>query len=138
MPSIFSNSTSQAQRQSEHAPTLPPSNVTSPSTSSLVYLHTDVGFSNLPNWILQNTRNQGTNLNLLVIGAPGKGKSTLLNMLFDAQVLAPTRQRHPAKELGEKAIEFVEYENVVTEAGVQVQVNIVEVIGFGELGQSKE
>lgn len=46
------------------------SSVSSPamSPSQLVYLHSDVGFGNLPNWHLQRVRKEGTQFNLLVIG----------------------------------------------------------------------
>lgn len=111
---------------------------TSPAISTpgpFITLHTDVGFSNLPNWYLQRVRKQGTFLNLLLVGAPGKGKSTLVNTIFAHTVLPSSRPRYPSKTGG---MEFAKYRAEVQEAGVKVDLEVVEVLGFGEIGQSKD
>lgn len=68
-------------------------------------------------------------------GAPGKGKSTLLNSLFNHPVLPPNRSRYSQQQ---QKIEFAEHRSEVVEAGVRVGVEVVEVLGFGEIGQSKD
>lgn len=142
--------------------------------SSVVFLQNDVGFSNLANWHLQQARRgiysnrqqpksptgDGVSnsagsattsifepqFNLLVVGAPGRGKATLLNTLFDSPVLPFNRPRYPTKIsndgsngqnflIKDNLVEFIEYQSKVEEAGVQLELNIVEVLGYGELGQ---
>ena len=58
-----------------------------------------------------------------------------MNTIFAHNVLPASRPRHPGKEGG---LEFAEYRAEVQEAGVKVDLEVVEVLGFGEIGQSKD
>lgn len=93
----------------------------------------EVGFGSLSNHFLQRSRVNGANFNLLVIGPAGCGKSTLLSNLYNQEILPSDRRRYARIP---NALEFIDHESVVSEAGVNLSLKVTEVLGYGELSFS--
>jgi septin family protein len=74
---------------------------------------------------------------LIVIGAAGSGKATLLSSIYQQEVLPSERRRYARTIDG---IEFADYSAEVQEAGITLRLNVTEVLGYGELsfGGSKK
>lgn len=90
----------------------------------------DVGFGSLSNHFLQRCRRDGADFNLIIIGAAGSGKATLLSSIYQQEVLPSERRRYARTIDG---IEFADYSAAVQEAGVTLRLNVTEVLGYGEL-----
>lgn len=74
---------------------------------------------------------RGFNLNLLVVGEAGLGKSTLINTLFNRQLYNPREPKDPSKERPSSvSIETVESE--IEENGVKLNLTVVNTPGFGD------
>lgn len=90
-----------------------------------------VGFGSLSNHFLQRSRRDGSDFNLLVIGAAGCGKSTLLSNIYNHQVLPADRRRYTRVP---GTVEFIEHLSRIDEAGTTLRLKVTEVLGHGELG----
>lgn len=90
----------------------------------------EVGFGSLSNHFLKRSKRDGADFNLLVIGPAGCGKSTLLSNLYNQEILPSDRRRYVRIP---NSIEFIDNESVVAEAGVELRLNVTEVLGYGEL-----
>lgn len=89
----------------------------------------DVGLSNIPNRCLLEAKYQKHELNLMLIGPAGCGKSTLINSLCCREVLSPIRQRFPG---GFDVCAMKEYSTAWSEGGVELELSLTEVLGYGE------
>ncbi|CEP24318.1 CDC3 [Cyberlindnera jadinii] len=90
-----------------------------------------VGFANLPKqWHRKSIRN-GFNLNLLVVGEAGLGKSTLINTLFNRELIGPQPPRDPAEERP-SSVTIHTVESDIEENGVKLHLTVVNTPGFGE------
>ena len=87
----------------------------------------------LSNHFLQRSRVNGANINLLVIGPAGCGKSTLLSNIYNQEILPSDRRRYARIP---NALEFIDHESVVSEAGVNLSLKVTTVLGYGELSFS--
>lgn len=91
----------------------------------------------MSNHFLQRCRRNGTDFNLIIIGAAGSGKATLLSSIYQQEVLPAERRRYARTIDG---IEFADYTAEIQEAGITLRLNVTEVLGYGELtfGGSKK
>lgn len=94
----------------------------------------EVGFGSLSNHFLQRSRKDGSDFNLLVVGPAGCGKSTLLSNLYHQDILPADRRRNARIA---DAVEFIEHESEIVEAGVALRLKVTEVLGYGELSFGK-
>lgn len=92
-----------------------------------------VGFSNLPQQWHQKSIRQGFDLNLLVIGESGLGKSTLLNTLFEVPVHdldAPHSYESSDSKNGGIGISTTKIE--LNESGVKLRLSVIDTPGYGD------
>lgn len=92
-----------------------------------------VGFSNLPQQWHQKSIRQGFDLNLLVIGDSGLGKSTLLNTLFEVPVHdldAPHSYDDGDSKNGGIGISTTKIE--LNESGVKLRLSVIDTPGYGD------
>lgn len=87
-----------------------------------------VGFSNLPQQWHQKSIQQGFDLNLLVVGESGLGKSTLLNTMFEVPV--HDLDAPHSYENGELTVQTTRVE--LEESGVKLRLNVIDTPGFGD------
>merc|ERR1712131_523877 len=89
-----------------------------------------VGFANLPNQIYRKSVKDGFEFNLMVCGASGLGKSTLINSLFLTDVYSAD---YPGPSMRIKKTLKVEKTHVtLVENGVQLYLTVVDTPGFGD------
>lgn len=90
-----------------------------------------VGFANLPKQWHRKSIRKGFNLNLLVVGETGLGKSTLINTLFNKELYQQKAPRDPAEERP-SAVTIKTVESDVEENGVKLHLTVVDAPGFGD------
>eukprot|EP00918_Siedleckia_nematoides_P038352 GHVU01083341.1.p1 GENE.GHVU01083341.1~~GHVU01083341.1.p1 ORF type:complete len:542 (+),score=73.41 GHVU01083341.1:25-1626(+) len=89
-----------------------------------------VGFANLPNQIYRKSVKQGFDFNLMVVGASGLGKSTLVNSLFLTNIYG---EDHPGPSLRiHKTVKVEESKVILKEGGVHLRLNVIDTPGFGD------
>lgn len=88
-----------------------------------------MGLSNIPNRRLVEAKHSRHPLNLVLIGAAGCGKSTLINALACKPVLPENRPRYPE---GHGTCSIASYHGELEEGGVVVDLTVSEVLGYGE------
>ncbi|KAJ8143575.1 hypothetical protein OXX80_000472 [Metschnikowia pulcherrima] len=93
-----------------------------------------VGFANLPKQWHRKSVRRGFTFNCMVIGESGMGKATLINTLFNREVLAP--KVDDAKSVdndgGEPPLRIENTTADIEEDGVKLKLNIITAPGFGE------
>lgn len=93
-----------------------------------------VGFANLPKQWHRKSIRRGFSFNLMVVGAKGLGKSTLINTLFNKQLYkidtAPKASYPDPDEPVEVEIETVSSE--IEENNVKLNLTVIDAPGFGE------
>ena len=94
-----------------------------------------VGFANLPNQIYRKAVKRGFDFTVLVVGASGIGKSTLINSLFLSNIY--DAKNHPAKEsllkMSEQTLKISEHTVLLKEGSVELRLHLVDTPGFGDL-----
>ncbi|KAH3681455.1 hypothetical protein WICPIJ_007612 [Wickerhamomyces pijperi] len=90
-----------------------------------------VGFANLPKQWHRRSFKQGFNLNLLVVGESGLGKSTLINTLFNKELYKPKEAKAAAEEKTE-SVTIKTTEADIEENGVKLHLTIVDTPGFAD------
>jgi len=106
------------------APPTPPVDTKPPSIPTLeVTGH--VGFSSLPDQLVQKAVEQGFTFNLMCIGETGIGKSTLMESLFNMNLPFPPC----IQEM--KTVELRSHTFDIEEGGVKLKLALVETAGFG-------
>jgi len=89
-----------------------------------------VGFADLPNQIYRRAVKDGFEFNLMVCGASGLGKSTLINSLFLADIYS---DEYPGPSRRVKKTLTVDKTHVtLVENGVQLHLTVVDTPGFGD------
>lgn len=86
-----------------------------------------VGFANLPKQWHRKSVRRGFNLNVMVVGEPGLGKTTLVNTLFNKQVLS---KDHPLED-EDTPLKVVLTASEIEEDGIKLRLNVVTAPGFG-------
>lgn len=90
-----------------------------------------VGFANLPKQWHRKSIRRGFNLNLLIVGESGLGKSTLINTLFNQEIYPTNEIKDPAAERPlQVTTEHVERD--IEENGVKLHLTVVDAPGFGD------
>lgn len=93
-----------------------------------------VGFANLPKQWHRKSVRRGFNLNIMVAGASGLGKATLINTLFNRQILTPgLGEENEEDEEGEKKhqVKIKTTEETIDEDGVKLKLSVITTPGFG-------
>ncbi|KAK0181715.1 hypothetical protein PV327_003976 [Microctonus hyperodae] len=89
-----------------------------------------VGFANLPNQVYRKAVKRGFDFTLMVVGASGLGKSTLINSMFLADIYSA---EYPGPSLRVKKTVAVETSKVMLkENGVNLTLTVVDTPGFGD------
>ncbi|CAG0920199.1 unnamed protein product [Notodromas monacha] len=89
-----------------------------------------VGFANLPDQVYRKAVKRGFEFTLMVVGASGLGKSTLINSMFLADVYS---KDHPGPSQRIKKTVQVETTKVLLkEKGVNLTLTVVDTPGFGD------
>ncbi|XP_067627229.1 protein peanut [Eurosta solidaginis] len=90
-----------------------------------------VGFANLPNQVYRKAVKRGFEFTLMVVGASGLGKSTLINSMFIADIY--NAEQYPGPSLRRKKTVAVEATKVLLkENGVNLTLTVVDTPGFGD------
>lgn len=87
-----------------------------------------VGFSNLPQQWHQKSIRQGFDLNLLVVGDSGLGKSTLLNTLFEV----PVHDLDAPHDYDGSTIGIQTTKIELDESGVKLRLSVIDTPGYGD------
>ena len=91
-----------------------------------------VGFANLPKQWHRKSVRRGFNLNIMVVGASGLGKSTLVNTLFNRDVLKAGHDHPSNADVDLSSGKTVQNNHlVIEEDGVKLNLNVVTTPGFG-------
>lgn len=93
-----------------------------------------VGFANLPKQWHRKSVRRGFSFNFMVVGESGLGKRTLVNTLFNKEVL-PKKEVVDTNNVEDDTSQAVQIENhsaVIDEDGVKLKLNIITTPGFGE------
>lgn len=83
-------------------------------------------------WHRKSVR-RGFSLNIMVVGESGLGKSTLINTLFNREILSQSTDTAESEDLAESTA--VRIENTaaeIEEDGVKLKLNVITTPGFGE------
>ena len=110
-----------------------------------------VGFANLPKQWHRRSLRRGFNLNIMAVGEAGLGKKTLINTLFNRDVMSKNgghklnefdddqgedfedAETEPlGKEGGDKGVRIKSTEAEIEEDGVKLKVSVITAPGFGE------
>ncbi|KAG5421849.1 CDC3 [Candida metapsilosis] len=110
-----------------------------------------VGFANLPKQWHRRSLRRGFNLNIMAVGEAGLGKKTLINTLFNRDVMSKNgghklnefdddqgedfedAETEPSgKEGGDKGVRIKSTEAEIEEDGVKLKVSVITAPGFGE------
>ncbi|ODV95022.1 hypothetical protein PACTADRAFT_50850, partial [Pachysolen tannophilus NRRL Y-2460] len=108
-----------------------------------------VGFANLPKQWHRKSIRRGFNLNIMVVGESGLGKSTLINTLFNRDLYSHRAQNDGSLSLGQKELTSttssgnfsglitndVTIESVSTdieENGIKLHLTVLDTVGFGD------
>lgn len=96
-----------------------------------------VGFANLPNQWHRKSIKKGFNLNIMVVGESGLGKSTLISTLFNMPLYPPKGPRDPAREIP-KTVEVEQVTADIEENGVRLHLTVIDTPGFGDFVNNNE
>ncbi|KAK9766070.1 cell division control protein [Basidiobolus ranarum] len=90
-----------------------------------------VGFETITEQIEKKFLKRGFQLNIMVVGETGLGKSTLINTLFSAH-LVDSKGRRLVSEPIHKTLDINSATHNITENGVKLKLTIVDTPGFGD------
>lgn len=99
-------------------------------------LNNFVGFANLPKQWHRKSVRRGFSLNFMVVGESGLGKTTLVNTLFNREILKKPEEIEGEESLdsptGETPVKIETTQAVIEEDGVKLSLNIITTPGFGD------
>jgi septin 7 len=90
-----------------------------------------VGFANLPQQWHRRSIKKGFNMNLMVVGESGLGKSTLVGTLFNRDLYGPKSRKDPSAEIP-KTVDIHEVSEDLDENGVRLHLTVIDTPGFGD------
>ncbi|KAI9023123.1 Septin-domain-containing protein [Hyaloraphidium curvatum] len=131
----------QTQEISSPMPTTPPS-APAPSTAPVAAVtqqmkkmsvanQSYVGFETLPNQIVRKRLKEGFRFNIMIVGASGLGKTTLVNTMFAAHLVDSKATKHPT-DPWPKTTEIASVTHLLEENGVRLRLTIVDTPGYGD------
>ena len=88
-----------------------------------------MGFANLPNQWHRKSIKKGFNLNVLIVGESGLGKSTLVSTLFNNDLYPPKPRKDPAAE-PPKTVEIQSVTKDIEENDVRLHLTVIDTPGF--------
>lgn len=91
-----------------------------------------VGFANLPKQWHRKSVRRGFNLNIMIAGESGLGKKTLINTLFDKELLGPDADAELDEQADEHTVKTKVHTAEVEEDGVKLQLTVITTPGFGD------
>ena len=89
-----------------------------------------VGFGLLPDQVYSKAVRKGFEFSLMVAGASGLGKSTLVNSMFLADIYA--RESEETGTVSEQTLTVETHHSLLEENGVRLSLTVVDTPGFGE------
>ncbi|KAJ2614932.1 cell division control protein [Coemansia sp. RSA 1365] len=90
-----------------------------------------VGFDTITQQMERKFLKRGFNLNVILVGESGMGKSTLVNSIFSTH-LVDSQGRRTAQEVIRKTTEILPVTQTLDENGVRVRLTIIDTPGFGD------
>ncbi|KAJ2774776.1 cell division control protein [Coemansia nantahalensis] len=90
-----------------------------------------VGFDTITQQMERKFLKRGFNLNVILVGESGMGKSTLVNSIFTTH-LVDSQGRRTAQEVIRKTTEISPVTQTLEENGVRVRLTIIDTPGFGD------
>jgi septin 7 len=131
-PSIAPISIEPTIENSLRSPVINNSNPVMPETNVIRRKITGyVGFANLPQQWHRRSVKKGFNMNIMVVGESGLGKSTLVNTLFNMGLYSPKSKRDPAVEIP-KTVDIKTVAADLEENGVRLHLTVIDTPGFGD------
>ncbi|XP_037544870.1 neuronal-specific septin-3 isoform X2 [Nematolebias whitei] len=131
-PEVFrSNSSSSAMSEAVVPDTMVSPAVYGEKTSGPVLDFSYVGIDAILEQMRRKAMKQGFELNIMVVGQSGLGKSTLMNTLFKSKVsrksaLATAQEKIP------KTVEIKSISHDIEEKGVRMKLTVIDTPGFGD------
>ncbi|KAI9593146.1 Septin-type guanine nucleotide-binding (G) domain-containing protein [Syncephalis fuscata] len=101
------------------------------SDTKQVTLNGYVGFDTITSQIEKKLLKRGFQLNVILVGETGLGKSTLVNTLFAAHLI-DTKGRHSAEDSSRQTVEIQTVSHLINENGVKLRLTIVDTPGYGD------
>jgi len=89
-----------------------------------------VGFGLLPDQVYSKAVRKGFEFSLMVVGASGLGKSTLVNSMFLTDIYA--RENPVTDTVSEQTLRVETHHTMLEENGVRLSLTVVDTPGFGE------
>lgn len=89
-----------------------------------------VGFGLLPDQVYSKAVRKGFEFSLMVVGASGLGKSTLVNSMFLTDIYA--RESEGTDTVSEQTLQVETHHSMLEENGVRLSLTVVDTPGFGE------
>jgi len=98
-----------------------------------------VGFGMLPDQVYSKAVRKGFEFSLMVVGASGLGKSTLVNSMFLTDIYSETA-KEPAKpeDQDTQTLRVEAHHRVLVENGVKLSLTVIDTPGFGEAVDNTE
>ncbi|KAJ1671382.1 cell division control protein, partial [Spiromyces aspiralis] len=90
-----------------------------------------VGYDTITQQMERKFLKRGFNLNIILVGESGMGKTTLINSIF-ASHLVNTQGRRTAQEPIRKTTEITPVTQLIEENGVKCRLTIIDTPGFGD------
>ena len=90
-----------------------------------------VGFDSIPRQIEKRLLRRGFQLNVMLVGQTGLGKSTLINTLFAAH-LVNSKGRTSASEPPRKTVEIQATTHMMRENNVKLRLTVIDTPGYGD------
>ncbi|RVE76334.1 hypothetical protein OJAV_G00008460 [Oryzias javanicus] len=90
-----------------------------------------VGIDAILEQMRRKAMKQGFELNIMVVGQSGLGKSTLMNTLFKSKVSRKSAQPNPEERIP-KTVEIKSISHDIEEKGVRMKLTVIDTPGFGD------
>ena len=88
------------------------------------------GFGLLPDQVYSKAVRKGFEFSMMVVGASGLGKSTLVNSMFLSDIYG--REKEETDTVSEQTLQVETHHSMLEENGVRLSLTVVDTPGFGE------